>query len=148
MVFTLLAIFLTFNCNVCTAQAKTITLTASKPSNCSFSAAWERTRLVYLANSDNCIGDLCYGYDTVMINEDYVWTRSIMYKHKSYLNKSGTEYTSSEYNASSGTTWAKIEKAHSSNVTPTYGIMFTNAADDTNSNEFSLGDEKVTHNKE
>lgn len=148
MVLSLIAAIIIANCSVTNVQAKTITLTTSKPDNCSFSSAWERTRLVYIKSTDCFIGELCYGYDTVWINEDYVWTRSIMYKHKSYLLKSGTTYTSDEYVASSGTTWAIIEKAHTKGVEPIYGIQFTNATEDTNNDDFTLGEAEVTHNKE
>lgn len=130
------------------AEAKTITitLTTNKPSTCTFSSAWERTRLVYIEGTTEFIAELCYGFDKVLVNEDYVWTRSVMYKHKSYLSNGNGTYTSSEKNASSSTSWAKVEKTHSGS-NPTYGIQFTNATTDTTNSDFSLGDAKTSNNK-
>ena len=74
-----------------------VTLTKSKPSSCGFSKAWERTAYIYFSDKDMAdyldayIGELCYGFDKVLIKEDYVWTRSHFYKHQSIIqNDKGT----------------------------------------------------------
>lgn len=127
-------------------EAKTIQFTTKIPSGCTFDSAWERTRNIIYNDTSIVVGELCYGYNTVAINEDYVWTRSVQYKHKSYFANGSEAFTSAEYNASAGSTWAKLEKRHTVSTT-TYGIQFTNATDGTKKTDFTQGDDQRTTNK-
>ena len=106
-----------------------VTLTKSKPSSCSFSKAWERTAYIYFSDKDMAdyldayIGELCYGFDKVLVKEDYVWTRSHFYKHKSIVQNDKGTYESSAKKKSTGTKWAKIEVTHKGD-SPKYKIKF------------------------
>jgi len=139
----------TIGFGVQSVEAKTLTFTTKKPSSCSFTgSAWERTRDIIYNETDIVLGELCYGYDTVLTNEDYVWTRSVQYSHKSYLKNSDGTYTSAEFNASASSTWAKVEKKNDKGSDPTYGIQFLNVVSDTSASDFTIGDAVVTHHKE
>lgn len=70
-----------------------VKISQSKPSGVSFSKAWERTTYIYYSSddindNDAYIGELCYGFDTDWIDEDYTWTRSHMFKHTAVVKNS------------------------------------------------------------
>lgn len=140
-------LLLTLGIKTSQVYAQNTLLTTQKPTSCSFSTAWERTRYVNLSGTSNHVGELCYGFNTYAIDEDYVWTRSVMFKHQSYLIQTSYIYTSTTYNASGDAVWAKLEKAHISGASPAYGIHLIDISNNISLSNFSLGDSFVTNNK-
>lgn len=129
-IMVLAVVIINFGFRPQTVDAQTLTFTTAKPKECNFAGcAWERTRNIYYIYTDIVVGELCYGFDTFLTNEDYVWTRSIQYDHKSYLVNNSGSYVSATYPASADATWAKVEKANSKSSNPTYGIKFLNVYD-------------------
>lgn len=129
-IMVLAVVIINFGFRPQTVDAETLTFTTSKPDGCTFTkGAWEKTRNIYYIYTDIVVGELCYGFDTFLTNEDYVWTRSIQYDHKSYLVNNSGSYVSATYPASADATWAKVEKANSKSSNPTYGIKFLNVYD-------------------
>lgn len=146
-VLVLALIVLSVGVNILPVKAGQITKTKSAPAGVSFKKAWERTTDICISGTGNQVGELCYGYNTVSINEDYVWTRSVLYSHKSKVkNKKGT-YTSSVKRKSSGPTWAKIEVNHKGDSGQKYSIVFTNVSNEYASSDFTKSNTRSTNNK-
>ncbi len=129
-----------------TVNAATITFSTKKPSQMKFSSAWERTRDIHAKDTAVVVGTLCYGYNTFAINEDYVWTRSAIYGHKSVVKNAKGSFSSSKHKATTTSRWAKIEVTHKG-TSPTYKIVFTNVLDGVTKSELEMKNPRITHNK-
>lgn len=126
-------------------EAKEITLTTSKPDLCQFVVAWERTKTIKQNTIE--VGELCYGYDTVLVNEDYAWARSGFYNHKAQVKNGNGTKTSGVASASTSSHWVEAELAHKGE-SPSYSIIFTNAASTDKVSDFSFSFATTTHYKE
>lgn len=124
-----------------------VTKTQSLPSGVNFSSPWEYTTDIYYVNTNALTGELCYGYNTTAINEDYVWTRNWFYKHKSKIKNAKGTFESAEKKASTGTGWAKIEVHHKGNSGQKYSIVMTNTPSKDSASDFSKKNTRKTNNK-
>lgn len=131
--------------NVPSVEAKEIKKTTYRPDLWQFVVAWERTRTVKQNTIE--VGELCYGYDTVLRNEDYAWARSGFYKHKAQVvNGNGTK-NSGKGDPSPLSNWVKAELVHKGE-SPSYSIIFLNAASSDNESDFTFSFPTTTHHKE
>lgn len=121
----LLAMSILFNIGGVSVEAATKTVDISKPDGCKFTSEWEKSAFIYSDNSDDAlVGEVCFGYNTTAIDEDYTWTYSDVYLHKARVKNGKGTFTS---NASNRARWAKIEVTHKG-TSQVYSVLFTSAA--------------------
>lgn len=109
------------------ANAEVMVSTTNRYGN-NFDTSWEKAVCVY-SYDYAYIGDVTYGYNTFLINEDYTWTTSAQYFHKAMVqNPNGVFYGDEKDSMHT----SKIEVTHRG-TTPAYGIILTNL-NDSNSN--------------
>lgn len=82
---------------------------------------WEYTRTVYNGGG-TLIGHICYGYDKVLIHEDYCWTKSTQSggNCRAGVKRNGVDNPYNYASYKSPDTWSKCEVTHKSSCTSVY----------------------------
>lgn len=124
--------------NVQSIMAAGSVFLANRPGDVTFTEAWEYSANLYAYDSSAIIGELCCGFDTVLINEDYTWTYSDLYSHGAYVNGSSSSTVTKFH-------WAKMEVRHTGNTT-SYGFIMNDSSYDGGGN-FFYGDYYRTNHK-
>lgn len=90
-----------------------------------FNSEWELTLdVINVSNNGNLkVGELCFGFDKFMINEDYSWAKSSYYTVKSGVWRHNYDNNYLRGPAKSDGSWSKVEVTHQTNYV-SYDVYF------------------------